>query len=176
VTASRAFSPKRRRDAQLQQLNDARAQGDQLAIDRAELQWVHRYGVGTLPQPVESLAPQPLLTVVEPTADFGADADADADFVPVTPSPLAAVAPIGTAAQPSPVARFKSERADCIETDCLDEVVSTPEAPNDAEGFDKPLLDRLSPAGAVPPPPSPRLHRLRRWLPTASPDELPRAS
>lgn len=147
MTASRAFSPKRRRDALLQQLNDARAQGDQLAIDRAELQWVHRYGVGTLPQPVESPAPQPLLTVVEPTADFGADAD----FVPVTPSPLAAVAPIGTAAQPSPVARFKRERADCIETDCLDEVVSTPEAPNDAEGFDKPLLDRLSPAGAVPP-------------------------
>ncbi|WP_115018531.1 hypothetical protein [Synechococcus sp. UW140] len=170
MTASRAPSPQRRRDAQLQQLNDARAQGDQLAINRAELQWVHRYGVGTLPQPVESPESPPLLTVVEPTADPAADAE------PATPSPLAAVAPIGTPAQPSPLARFKSEHADCLDTAPVDEVASTDEGANEAEGIDKPLLDRLSPAGAVPPPPSPRLHRLRRWLPTASPDELPRAS
>lgn len=147
MTASSAPLPQRRREALLQQLNDARARADQREIARVEQQWVHRYGVSSLPQ-----------------FDTQSDTEFDKEF-DTKPAPELDVPSVEAVAPASVLDRFKSALQGC-----LDEVGSTVEPAVSA-------IDRapLPPSEDVPPPPSPKLHRLRRWLPTVV-DDLPQAS
>lgn len=131
MTASSAPLPQQRREALRQQLIDARARADQREIARVEQQWVHRYGVSSLPQP-DSTGEQPS----------------------VAPAPPASV-----------LGRFTSALQGC-----LDEVASTVEPSLSASD-----LSLSAPLQEVPPPPSPKLQRLRRWLPTVV-DDFPQAS
>lgn len=131
MTASSAPIPQRRREALRQKLIDARAGADQREIARVEQQWVHRYGVSSLPQSET--------TVEKPSGE---------------PVPPASVLNCFTSALQG----------------CLDEVASTVEPAVSAS--DLSLQARLQ---EVPPPPSPKLQRLRRWLPTVV-DDFPQAS
>ena len=152
MTNSPASLPQRRREALLQQLLDARTRGDQREIARAEQQWVHRYGVAAL-------------------ADIAADVSPSTQVaVEQAPVPAAASSPVPSAPNKPPASRF--DRFKLALKGCLDDVGSavaaeqpSPTAP-DSDPTD---------ADAIPPPPSPRLQRLRRWLPTVS-DEWSRPS
>ena len=157
MTASSASLPQRRRDALRQQLLHARSQGDNLAIKRIERQWVHRYGVATLHQ----LTRDPLASEdsTEDITTGGDGADESASSLP-------------------------SIRVD--ETDALVAEPSLQVEPasidvvSDARADHSSATSRLSRIPLVapeqmPPPPAPRLDRLRRWLPARA-DELPRAS
>ena len=70
MTASSAPLPQRRREALRQQLIDARARADQREIARFEQQWVHRYGVSSLPQP-DSTVDQPSVAPAPPASVLG---------------------------------------------------------------------------------------------------------
>ena len=131
MTASSAPLSQRRREALRQQLIEARARADKHEIARVEQQWVHRYGVSSLPQSE--------ITVEQPS---------------VEPVP-----------SPSVLGRFTSALQGC-----LDEVASTVEPSVSASD-----LSLQTPLQQVPPPPSPKLQRLRRWLPTVV-DNFPQAS
>lgn len=152
MTASSAPLPQRRREALRQQLLDARSRGDQREIARSEQQWVHRYGVAALSEvelqrtSVAEVVPLPLPGV-------------ETSEVSVAPPAVAATAP----AQASRFDRFKT-----VLKGCLDDVGSTVET-------DASIPAAVVAPSDVPPPPSPRLQRLRRWLPTVV-DDLPRAS
>ena len=173
MTASSASLPQRRRDALRQQLVDARSQGDQLAIKRIERQWVHRYGVEALSQLTSE--PQALADQSEGPASAG-DPDelastlhafsADASDVVVCEDSLNA------AADDAEPATTEAGRDLSCETDLSGEA--------DASGEAFVAAQRLSgmslvASEQVPPPPVPRLHRLRRWIPTAA-NGLPKAS
>ena len=160
---SSAPLPQRRREALLNQLLDARAQGDQRVIDRAELQWVHRYGVSALAQVSQGLVS------VQPVQD------SSRTLSPVPAEPFKSVSAVAAAgpdleanpeslAAPTPFTRLST-----VVKGCLDEVGSAVEpcAPQSSV-VTAPLQD-------VPPPPVPRLQRLRRWLPSVA-DEFPKAS
>ncbi len=141
MTASSASLPQRRREALRQQLIDARARADQREIARVEQQWVHRYGVSSLPQ-----------------CDATVDMPSAETLVPETLAPQ-------TLAPPSVLNRFTSALQGC-----LDEVGSTVEQAVSASD-----LSVQPSSQEVAPPPSPKLQRLRRWLPTAV-DDFPQAS
>lgn len=141
MTASSASLPQRRREALRQQLIDARARADQREITRVEQQWVHRYGVSSLPQ-----------------CDATVDMPSAETLVPETLVPQ-------TLAPPSVLNRFTSALQGC-----LDEVGSTVEQAVSASD-----LSVQPSSQEVAPPPSPKLQRLRRWLPTAV-DDFPQAS
>ena len=167
MTASSASLPQRRRDALRQQLVDARSEGDQPAIKRIERQWVHRYGVEALSQLTsESLAladqsegltiPDDLDELASTLHAFSAD---PSDVVVCEDSLNAA--------------------ADCAASATKEsDPVLSGEADVSGEAFV--AAQRLSgmslvASEQVPPPPVPRLHRLRRWIPTAA-NGLPKAS
>lgn len=141
MTASSASLPQRRREALRQQLIDAHARADQREIARVEQQWVHRYGVSSLPQ-----------------CDATVDMPSAETLVPETLAPQ-------TLAPPSVLNRFTSALQGC-----LDEVGSTVEQAVSASD-----LSVQPSSQEVAPPPSPKLQRLRRWLPTAV-DDFPQAS
>ena len=92
------------------------------------------------------------------------DTQPDTEF-DTKPTPELDVPSVEAVAPASVLDRFKSALQGC-----LDEVGSTVEPAVSA-------IDRvpLPPSEDVPPPPSPKLHRLRRWLPTVV-DDLPQAS
>ena len=92
------------------------------------------------------------------------DTQPDTEF-DTKPAPELDVPSVEAVAPASVLDRFKSALQGC-----LDEVGSTVEPAVSA-------IDRapLPPSEDVPPPPSPKLHRLRRWLPTVV-DDLPQAS
>ena len=146
MTASSASLPQRRREALRQQLIDARARADQREIARVEQQWVHRYGVSSLPQ-----------------CDATVDMPSAETLVPETLAPQT-LAP-QKLAPPSVLSRFTSALQGC-----LDEVGSTVEQAVSASD-----LSVQPSSQEVAPPPSPKLQRLRRWLPTAV-DDFPQAS
>ena len=152
MTNSPASLPQRRREALLQQLLDARTRGDQREIARAEQQWVHRYGVAALADVAADVSPSPQAAVEQASV------------------PAEVSAPVPPAPNKSPASRF--DRFKSALKGCLDDVGSavTAERPT-STASDPDLTD----ADDIPPPPSPRLQRLRRWLPTVS-DEWSRPS
>ena len=178
MTASSASLPQRRRDALRQQLVDARSQGDQLAIKRIERQWVHRYGVEALSQLTSE--PQALAEQSEGQASAG-DPDelastlhafsADASDVVVCEDSLNAAA---DCAEP---ATTEAGRDLSGETDLSGEADASGEALSGEAFVAAQRLSGISLVASeqVPPPPVPRLHRLRRWIPTAA-NGLPKAS
>ena len=183
MTASSASLPQRRRDALRQQLVDARSQGDQLAIKRIERQWVHRYGVEALSQltseplaladqsegPASAGNPDELASMLHA---FSADAS---DVVILDES-------LNAAADDAEPACMEDGRDLSCETDPSGEAdASGEELSGEAlSGEAFVAAQRLSGMSLValeqvPPPPVPRLHRLRRWIPTAA-NGLPKAS
>lgn len=156
MTALSASQPQRRREALFQQLLNARSMGDPLEIARAEQQWVHRYGVASLPQ-ADSDGPVTLASSLDGTPV--AHQPLPISLQQETPITVQEKAPLVSA-----FVRFKTALKGCLED--VGTVVEPPTQPLDQ----LPELFR-----EVPPPPSPRLQRLRRWLP-ASAEDLPKAS
>ena len=167
MTASSASLPQRRRDALRQQLVDARSQGDQLAIKRIERQWVHRYGVEALSQ----LTSEPLaltdqsegLSIAGDTGELASTLhalSADARDVVVFEESLNAAV---DCAEPASTEAGRDLNG---EADVGGEAFV---AAQRLSGMSLVALEQ------VPPPPVPRLHRLRRWIPTVA-NGLPKAS
>jgi len=139
--------PHQRQEALRRLLQTSRDQGDQRAVGLLEMQWVHRYGVDSLP--ALSLAAAPIVSVSTSPVDSVVPAAPEAE--PVEP---AKTAPAPMEEIPSTVHRFRT-----LLRDGLDAVSAT--------------VDQER--GDLAPPPSPSLKRLRRWLPSAATD-LPKAS
>ena len=178
MTASSASLPQRRRDALRQQLVDARSQGDQLAIKRIERQWVHRYGVEALSQLTSE--PLALADQSEGPASAGNPDElasmlhafsADASDVMVCEDSLNA------AVDDAEPATTEVGRDLSCETDLSGEADASGEALSGEAFVAAQRLSGMSLVALeqVPPPPVPRLHRLRRWIPTAA-NGLPKAS
>ena len=167
MTASSASLPQRRRDVLRQQLLVARSQGDQLAIKRIERQWVHRYGVEALSQ--LTIDPLALADHSEGPAIAG-----DSDELASTLHAFSTDASDVVVCEDS-----LNAAADCAASATKEsDPVLSGEADVSGEAFV--AAQRLSgislvASEQVPPPPVPRLHRLRRWIPTAA-NELPKAS
>jgi len=172
VTASIASLPQRRRDALRQQLVDARSQGDQLAIKRIERQWVHRYGVQALSQLTSE--PLALTDQSEPPAIAG-----DSDELASTLHAFSTDASDVVVCEDS-----LNAAAGCVKPAITEPAITEADSElrgdADVSGEAFVAAQRLSGMSLValeqvPPPPVPRLHRLRRWIPAVV-DELPRAS
>ena len=167
MTASSASLPQRRRDVLRLQLLDARSQGDQLAIKRLERQWVHRYGVEALSQ--LTIDPLALADQSEGPAIAG-DSDELASTLHAFSADASDVAVLDEALNAA---------ADDAEPACMEDGTG-PSGEADVGGEAFVAAQRLSGMSLVaseqaPPPPVPRLHRLRRWIPTAA-NGLPKAS
>ena len=160
---SSASLPQRRREALLNQLLDARAQGDQRLIDRAELQWVHRYGVSALAQVSQGLVS------VQSVQDSSGTLSAVSAAPLTSVSDVAAVVPDLAVNPEAREAPAPFTRLTTVVKGCLDAVGTAVEPCGPVSAaVTAPLRD-------VPPPPAPRLQRLRRWLPSVA-DEFPKAS
>ena len=167
MTASSASLPQRRRDVLRQQLLVARSQGDQLAIKRIERQWVHRYGVQALSQLTSE--PLALTDQSEPPAIAG-----DSDELASTLHAFSTDASDVVVCEDS-----LNAAAGCVKP-AITEADSELRGDADVSGEAFVAAQRLSGMSLValeqvPPPPVPRLHRLRRWIPTAA-NGLPKAS
>ncbi|WP_067325861.1 hypothetical protein [Synechococcus sp. MIT S9504] len=148
------------RQINLQQLIElAQQQDDQPLLTRLELQWVHRFGVASLPQGLlaseecsQSSMAQPLAEVApiaapESNASPAAKAEAASDVESELPSPG--------------INRFSS----LLKT-CLDDVGRVVD----------PEISQNTPAPSLRPVPAAGPQRLRRWLTPVSQQDLPKAS
>ena len=152
------------RQISLQQLiEQALHKDDQQLLTRLELQWVHRFGVDTLPSGCSAAD--------ENSSSSSTVSDAEQE--------LAVIAAPESSAEPEPVAEVEEStavepeeeslgltRVTSLLRDCLDDVgrAVEPEAPANA------AAQSLRPVPAAGP------QRLRRWLAPVSQDDLPRAS
>ena len=152
------------RQISLQQLiEQALHKDDQQLLTRLELQWVHRFGVDTLPSGCSAAD--------EDSSSSSTVSDAEQE--------LAVIAAPESTAEPEPVAVVEEStavepeeespgltRVTSLLRDCLDDVgrAVEPEAPANA------AAQSLRPVPAAGP------QRLRRWLAPVSQDDLPRAS
>ena len=152
------------RQISLQQLiEQALHKDDQQLLTRLELQWVHRFGVDTLPSGCSAAD--------EDSSSSSTVSDAEQE--------LAVIAAPESTAEPEPVAAVEEStavepeeespgltRVTSLLRDCLDDVgrAVEPEAPANA------AAQSLRPVPAAGP------QRLRRWLAPVSQDDLPRAS
>ena len=163
------------------QLQQARDQNDQRRLALLELQWVHRFGVQTLPQASsdDAIAQRPL------SAEPGEQPELAAAVVSAESPSSEAVAsepvceltlaqqpepeqepeqdpePISTKPPSSGLNRFTS-----LLKDCLDDVGRTV----DSDGRSIPATPTTPPVPAAGP------QRLRRWLTPVGHDDLPKAS
>ena len=145
------FSPYQHQDprqiALQRQIEQSRQDGDTERLQRLELQWVHRFGVTSLPA-----AAQPMVQAESHRHER------------VQPAPEG---PQERLESPSGIERFTS-----LLRDSLDEVARTLDESNaESNGV---VLESERPASAPVPLASPR--RLRRWLTPVTNDEFPQAS
>ncbi|MFL0788796.1 MAG: hypothetical protein AB8E87_01070 [Prochlorococcus sp.] len=171
------LSPSPRQVELQRQMTLAQQLDDQRLMTLLQVQWVHRYGVATLP----SLQEEEPAAVVEPIA--------------VEEKPVAVVEPIAVEEEPFPVEQIAQSEpiSEGVAADnlvvpaktlgrvatffkgCLDEVSSTlsndETPPLDKLGQGQACLDQ----GVASPPPPPSIKHLRRWLP-ATDDALTKAS
>tara|TARA_Y100000287_G_scaffold181939_1_gene178716 strand:+ start:1710 stop:2219 length:510 start_codon:yes stop_codon:yes gene_type:complete len=158
------------RQISLQQLiEQALHKDDQQLLTRLELQWVHRFGVDTLPSGCSAAdedssssstvsdAEQELAVIAAPESSAEPEPEPE-------PEPVAAVEE-STAVEPEEESPGLT-RVTSLLRDCLDDVgrAVEPEAPANA------AAQSLRPVPAAGP------QRLRRWLAPVSQDDLPRAS
>ena len=161
------------------QLQQARDQNDQRRRALLELQWVHRFGVQTLPQASsdDAIVQQPL------SAELGEQPEHVAAVVTAKSPSSAAVASkpvceLALAQQPEPEPEQEPEpvsakppstglnRFTSLLKDCLDDVGRTV----DSDGSRAPATPTTPPVPAAGP------QRLRRWLTPVGHDDLPKAS
>ena len=150
------------RQISLQQLiEQALHKDDQQLLTRLELQWVHRFGVDTLPSGCSAAD--------QDSSSSSTVSDAEQE--------LAVIAAPESTTEPEPVVEESTAvepeeespgltRVTSLLRDCLDDVgrAVEPEAPANA------AAQSLRPVPAAGP------QRLRRWLAPVSQDDLPRAS
>ena len=154
------------RQISLQQLiEQALHKDDQQLLTRLELQWVHRFGVDTLPSGCSAAD--------EDSSSSSTVSDAEQELAVIAapesttepePEPVAVVEE-STAVEPEEESPGLT-RVTSLLRDCLDDVgrAVEPEAPATA------ATQSLRPVPAAGP------QRLRRWLAPVSQDDLPRAS
>ncbi len=176
---------------------------DQRLMTLLQVQWVHRYGVATLPSLQEeepAAVVEPIAVEEEPVAVVELIAVEEEPVAVVEPiaveeKPVAVVEPIAVEEEPFPVEQIAQSEpiSEGVAADnlvvpaktlgrvatffkgCLDEVSST--LSND----ETPPLDKLGQGqacleqGVASPPPPPSIKHLRRWLP-ATDDALTKAS
>ena len=148
-------------------IEQALQQEDQALLTRLELQWVHRFGVHSLPLGLVASAAVPESSVVDLAVDPASD-------------PVAEISPV-VSFNSSPEAEPQAEDASDLEAEiptqglnrftsllknCLDDVgrAVDPEISSDA------------PPPSLRPVPAAGPQRLRRWLAPVSQNELPTAS
>ena len=154
------------RQISLQQLiEQALHKDDQQLLTRLELQWVHRFGVDTLPSGCsaadEDSSSSSTVSAAEQELAVLAAPESSAE---PEPEPVAVVEE-STAVEPEEESPGLT-RVTSLLRDCLDDVgrAVEPEAPATA------ATQSLRPVPAAGP------QRLRRWLAPVSQDDLPRAS
>ena len=154
------------RQISLQQLiEQALHKDDQQLLTRLELQWVHRFGVDTLPSGCsaadEDSSSSSTVSAAEQELAVLAAPESSAE---PEPEPVAVVEE-STAVEPEEESPGLT-RVTSLLRDCLDDVgrAVEPEAPANA------AAQSLRPVPAAGP------QRLRRWLAPVSQDDLPRAS
>ena len=154
------------RQISLQQLiEEALQQDDQSLLTRLEQQWVHRFGVDSLPEGLlasEDCSPP---SMAQPVAEVAPIASPESPAVPDAPD--------APEAQPEAISALESEtpspgvnRFSALLKNCLDDVgrVVDPEISAD------------TPAPSLRPVPAAGPQRLRRWLTPVSEHDLPKAS
>ncbi|MFL0791582.1 MAG: hypothetical protein AB8B70_00260 [Prochlorococcus sp.] len=197
------LSPSPRQVELQRQMTLAQQLDDQRLMTLLQVQWVHRYGVATLPslqeeEPAAVVEPiaveEEPVAVVEPIA-VEEEPVAVVEPIAVEEKPVAVVEPIAVEEEPFPVEQIAQSEpiSEGVAADnlvvpaktlgrvatffkgCLDEVSST--LSND----ETPPLDKLGQGqacldqGVASPPPPPSIKHLRRWLP-ATDDALTKAS
>ena len=152
-------------------IEQALQQEDQALLTRLELQWVHRFGVDSLPLGLVASAAVSESSVVDPAVDPAS--------VPVAES--SPVVSFDSSPEAEPQAEQQAEDASDLEAEiptqglnrftsllknCLDDVgrAVDPEISSDA------------PPPSLRPVPAAGPQRLRRWLAPVSQNELPKAS
>ena len=152
-------------------IEQALQQEDQALLTRLELQWVHRFGVDSLPLGLVASAAVSESSVVDPAVDPAS--------VPVAES--SPVVSFNSSPEAEPQAEQQAEDASDLEAEiptqglnrftsllknCLDDVgrAVDPEISSDA------------PPPSLRPVPAAGPQRLRRWLAPVSQNELPKAS
>jgi len=153
------------RQISLQQLIEhALHKDDQQLLTRLELQWVHRFGVDTLPSGCSAAD--------EDSSSSSTVSDAEQELA-VIAAPESTTEPEPVVEESTAVEPVEPEeeslgltRVTSLLRDCLDDVgrAVEPEAPANA------AAQSLRPVPAAGP------QRLRRWLAPVSQDDLPRAS
>lgn len=159
------------------QLQQARDQNDQRRLALLELQWVHRFGVQTLPQASsdDAIAQRPLsaehgeqpehaaavVSAESPSSEAVASEPACELALVQQPEPEQDPEPVSTKPPSSGLNRFTS-----LLKDCLDDVGRTV----DSDGRSIPATPTTPPVPAAGP------QRLRRWLTPVGHDDLPKAS
>ena len=156
-------------------IEQALQQEDQALLTRLELQWVHRFGVHSLPLGLVASAAVPESSVVDLAVDLAVDPASD---------PVAEISPVvsfNSSPEAEPQAEQQAEDASDLEAEiptqglnrftsllknCLDDVgrAVDPEISSDA------------PPPSLRPVPAAGPQRLRRWLAPVSQNELPKAS
>ena len=152
-------------------IEQALQQEDQALLTRLELQWVHRFGVDSLPLGLVASAAVSESSVVDPAVDPAS--------VPVAES--SPVVSFDSSPEAEPLAEQQAEDASDVDAEipaqrlsrftsllknCLDDVgrAVDPEISSDA------------PPPSLRPVPAAGPQRLRRWLAPVSQNELPKAS
>tara|TARA_B100001109_G_scaffold20556_1_gene14709 strand:+ start:416 stop:916 length:501 start_codon:yes stop_codon:yes gene_type:complete len=151
------------RQISLQQLiEEALQQDDQSLLTRLEQQWVHRFGVDSLPEGLlasEDCSPP---SMAQPVAEVAPIASPESPAAPDAPEAKPEATSAVESETPSPgVNRFSA-----LLKNCLDDVgrVVDPEISAD------------TPAPSLRPVPAAGPQRLRRWLTPVSEHDLPKAS
>ena len=151
------------RQISLQQLiEEALQQDDHSLLTRLEQQWVHRFGVDSLPEGLlasEDCSPP---SMAQPVAEVA----------PIA-SPESSAAPDAPEAQPEATSAVESEtpspgvnRFSALLKNCLDDVGRVVD----------PEISPATPAPSLRPVPAAGPQRLRRWLTPVSQHDLPKAS
>jgi len=140
-------------------IEQALQQDDQQLLTRLELQWVHRFGVDSLPMGLlasEDCSPSPM---AQPVAEVSPIASPESSAAPAAKPEATSV--VGSETLSPGLNRFST----LLKT-CLDDVgrVVDPEISTDM------------PAPSLRPVPAAGPQRLRRWLTPVSEHDLPKAS
>tara|TARA_B100001057_G_scaffold362153_1_gene364677 strand:+ start:7630 stop:8130 length:501 start_codon:yes stop_codon:yes gene_type:complete len=151
------------RQISLQQLiEQALQQDDQPLLTRLEQQWVHRFGVDSLPEGLlasEDCSPP---SMAQPVAEVAPIASPESSAAPDAPEAKPEATSAVESEPPSPgVNRFSA-----LLKNCLDDVGRVVE----------PEISPATPAPSLRPVPAAGPQRLRRWLTPVSEHDLPKAS
>lgn len=140
-------------------IEQALKQDDYSLLTRLELQWVHRFGVDSLPEGLVASEEDPHSSMTHPAVEVSSIASSESTKALDVHPEVAAVVQSETSSQG--VTRFSS-----LLKNCLDDVGRVVD----------PELSPDTPAPSLRPVPAAGPQRLRRWLTPVSQHNLPKAS